>query len=126
MKPTIIPLLQQRMDKCTTEQFWAVAALTAADGFAITSAKSIVAAVTRCSVLFVLTIAVVWGVLFIIGRHRAYYKNRAAMVTLLQGEQDVPDFLKTPADPWSFNSLSGVVFYVGWVVLGCILCYYAV
>jgi len=36
MKHTILSILQQRMDKCTNEQWWAVAALTAADAFIVT------------------------------------------------------------------------------------------
>ena len=37
MKETILQLLQQRMDKCTTEQFWAVAMVTGLDAFVLHS-----------------------------------------------------------------------------------------
>ncbi len=127
MKHTIIPLLQQRMDKCTREQFWAVAALTAADGFLATHVDDIASKIPSCILLFAMTAATVWGILIIVDRHFAFYRNRAALASLLKGEPDVPDFLKAHGDPIrSLFTLSGVVFYLGWVVLGCVLCYVAV
>jgi len=126
MKEIIIPLLQQRMDKCTSEQFWTVGALTAADAFIITKGQVVGPKMPFSWILIALiTVATVWGVRIIVSRHNAYYRNRAAMVLLLGNEKDVPDFLKNPANPWTFNSLSGVVFYVLWVVAGWGLCFFA-
>jgi hypothetical protein len=113
MKETIITLLQQRMDKCTTEQFWAVASLTAADGFVIQSDK-----VSSGIALVAITIDTIYGVFFIFDRHFAFYRNRKLMGSLFKDERDAPDFLKTEPNPFRFYSLSGVLFYLLWVVLG--------
>ena len=40
------------------------------------------------------------------------------MARLLADERDVPDFLRDEPRRRSFNSLSGVMFYVGWILLG--------
>jgi hypothetical protein len=125
MKDTIIQLLQQRMDKCTNEQFWAVASLTAADGFVVSSHKDIAEITPAWLVLTAISAAAIYGIWFVIQRHFAYYRNRRAMVTLLAHEHDAPDFLKRKSSPCSANSLSGVAFFVGWILAGCILCYFA-
>jgi hypothetical protein len=94
MKDTIISLLQQRMDKCTREQVWAVAALTAADGFLATHVADIASKIPSCILLFAMTAATAWGIFIIVDRHFAYYKNRAALASLLEGEPDVPRLFK--------------------------------
>jgi hypothetical protein len=112
------------MDKCTNEQFWAVASLTAADGFVITSHKDILERTPSWLVLTAITVATIYGIWFVIQRHFGYYRNRKAMASLLTHERDVPEFLKREPNLCSLNSLSGVVFFVGWIVAGCILCYF--
>lgn len=124
MKDTIVPLLQQRMDKCTNEQFWAVASLTAADGFVVATHRDIAERIPPWFVLGAITTATIYGIWFVIQRHFAYYRNRKAMASLLAHEQDVPEFLKHKPNLCSINSLSGVVFYVSWIVAGCVLCYF--
>ena len=123
MKETIINLLQKRMDKCTTEQFWAVASLTAADAFIVSSREQLLHGLPRWFLLALITFASVYGVLFVIQRHLGFYRNRDAMAALLSDERDVPEFLRDEPRRRSFNSLSGVMFYVGWIVLGCVVCY---
>ena len=123
MKETIIALLQQRMDKCTTEQFWAVASLTAADAFVVSGRDQLLQSLPRWVLLSLITFASAYGVLFVIQRHLGFYRNRDAMARLLADERDVPDFLRDEPRRRSFNSLSGVMFYVGWILLGCIICY---
>jgi hypothetical protein len=122
MKDIIIPLLQQRMDKCTNEQFWAVAVLSAADAFFISEGQGRLAAIPTWLALAMLTLGTAYGVLFIIDRHRAYYRNRDAMAKLLEGEPDVPDFMRGPSKLRTFTALSGVSFYVGCVIVGYVLC----
>ena len=74
-----------------------------------------------------ITAATIWGICIIIQRHFAYHRNRAAMALLVEDEQDVPAFLKSRPNAWSFRSvLSGVLFYVVWVLLGWILCSVAI
>ena len=124
MKHTILSILQQRMDKCTNEQWWAVAALTAADAFIVTRHTNVG---SNLWVFVAITVATIWGICIIIQRHFAYHRNRAAMALLVEDEQDVPAFLKSRPNAWSFRSvLSGVLFYVVWVLLGWILCSVAI
>jgi hypothetical protein len=125
MKETMIGLLQQRMDKCTTEQWACVGALTAGDAFVITKGKDLALENLSLMLFGLITLATAWGVRVIIERHNIYYKNRAQMVELLKDEKDVPSFLKVHADPHSFNSLSGVIFCVGWVIACWASCFFA-
>ena len=59
MREAILQLLQQRMDKCTTEQVWAVAMFTGLDAFALHSSAAVagpapLAVVLHCGVAGVL------------------------------------------------------------------------
>jgi hypothetical protein len=40
MKNTIVPILQQRMDKCTNEQFWATGAIIGLNAFLLSQNKT--------------------------------------------------------------------------------------
>jgi hypothetical protein len=124
MKEALIALLQQRMDKCTNEQFWAVASLTAADGFVISSWKQITASIPAWCILLAITCATIYGCCFIVGRHFAYYHSRGELARMLHDVDLAPKNLRRVPDSMSFNSLSGVVFYVGWIVAGCTLCFF--
>ena len=120
----MISLLQQRMDKCTTEQFWAVAILTGTDVFIITQAQNLAAKMPYWILLLVISLVTVWGVCFIVERHFGWYRSRHVLASLLQNEPDVPERLKRFPNFWSLNSLAfGVGFYVVWVLAGCVLCY---
>jgi hypothetical protein len=124
MKEAIVSLLQQRMDKCTTEQFWAVAILTGSDVFIITQAQNLAVKICYGILLVGISVATVWGVGFIIERHCGWYRSRVALASLLQNEPDVPRGLKTSPNFWDWKSLVfGVGFYVVWVLAGCVLCY---
>ncbi len=124
MKATMISLLQQRMDKCTTEQFWAVAILTGSDVFIITQSQNLAAKICYWILLVGITIATLWGVGFIIERHCGWYRSRVTLASLLQDEPDVPESLKGSPNIWYWKSVVfGFGFYVIWVVVGCVLCY---
>ena len=123
MKDTLIILLQQRMDKCTTEQFWAVASLTTADGFVINCWSQITESVPAWMILGAITWATMYGAIFIISRHIAYYHNRRELARLLADVDIAPANLKRMPSLRSYNSLSGVVFYVSWILLGCFFCF---
>jgi len=122
MKSVIVPLLQQRMDKCTTEQFWAVAALLAADGFVIDKRAVLMAALPRCLLLLFVSAAAVYGICFIVQRHIGYYRYRDDLAVLLASENDIPEFLRHEPRPHSLNRFSGVTFYVLAVLIGSITC----
>lgn len=104
------------MDKCTNEQFWAVATLSGMNGFALAQHKKLLGLVPVWALLAFVTIATAYGVWFIIGRHRTYYFYRKELANLLQDENVAPEFLKKVPPAWRPNTLSGVVFYIGWVV----------
>jgi hypothetical protein len=123
MKSVIIPLLQQRMDKCTTEQFWAVAALLASDGFIIDKRDALIAALPWWVLLVFVTIASAYGIWFIIQRHIGYYRYRDDLAVLVAREPDVPEFLRHEPRRHSLNTLSGVTFYVVAVLMGSIVSY---
>jgi len=123
MKSVIVSLLQQRMDKCTTEQFWAVAALLAADGFIVDKRDALIAALPWWLLLVFVTIASAYGIWFIVQRHIGYYRYRDDLAVLLAHERDVPEFLRHEPRRHSLNTLSGVTFYVVAVLIGLIVCY---
>src|SRR5437764_14677141 len=94
MKSVIVPILQQRMDKCTSEQFWAVAALLAADAFVVDKRSVLLAAFPRWALLLFVCAATAYAIWFIIQRHVGYYRYRDDLAVLLAHEQDVPEFLQ--------------------------------
>lgn len=103
------------MDKCTNEQFWAVATISGMDGFALTEGKTLIATLPNWALAFLVSVATAYAVWFVIQRHQGYYFYRSQLVALLTDEKDVPSFLRTPPRSKS-NILSGVTFYVGWVI----------
>ena len=126
MKTTIVILLQQRMDKCTNEQFWAVAATTGMNAFLLSQKTTISSCINTTAMFIVLAVVTIYAISFIINRHIGYYQNRNVMQALLENESDVPNSMKLQLNPWSWKQLSGVVFYVSWVVLGAtgvVFCY---
>jgi len=113
------------MDKCTTEQFWAVTTLTGLDLSIISEKRNIIRVLQSTSIigvppnwfiLSIVTAATIYSAIFIVHRHISYYRHRADLTKLLQGEKDVPDFLKKCPDKWRGHSPSGILFYNGWIV----------
>jgi hypothetical protein len=111
MKASLIQLFQNRMDKCTYEQWWVTAA-TAALNLA-TSGRGWGAWVF-CGAVSVMAIR------FVVSRHHGYYKNRANLAEILQDIPEAPGFLKTAPHGSSYTTLSGVSFYC-WLILGTLL-----
>ncbi len=116
MKEALLGLLQQRADKCTTEQFWAVATLSGMNAFVIAQKKDLLTALPAWAVILIITVPTIYGTYYVIHRHTSYYVYRAALAKLLQNEADAPAFLKKCPPTWKGKSLSGVVFYVMWIV----------
>ena len=111
-------LLQQRMDKCTTEQFWAVASLTTLHGVLLLQHGDLPPGLSAVLVVLASTIATAHGVFFVVHRHRAYYTMRSAQAALLRDYPEAPEFLRSAPAPWKGAALTGVVFYVAWIVGG--------
>jgi hypothetical protein len=116
MKKTLVSVLQQRMDKCTSEQFWASSTLTAVNGFLILEKDQFLAVVPAWLILTALAIATGYGVFFIIHRHVAYFSIQNSLIDLLQGEKEIPEVFREKVSPWHISMLTGVTFYVSWIV----------
>jgi hypothetical protein len=122
IKAAMIALLQQRMDKCTTEQFWTVATLTAADAFLLTKGQELETHFSYSFIILALAFLTGWGMWIIINRHRYYYLNQCDLKSLLRNEKDIPYYLnQLPESTWKGDALSGVVFYLLWVVFGFLM-----
>lgn len=116
MKETIVSILEERMAKCTTEQFWAVATLSGMNAFVIAQAEVIKKLLPTLAILIALVLATGYGAWFIFHRHQSYYFLRRHLVRLLQDVEYAPQYMKTHSSATSATTLSGVVFYIGWVV----------
>lgn len=119
MKEAVADILQTRMDKCTTEQFWAVGALTAFGAFLISQKASILNeaelpawAVVAASLLLALYVAYL-----IVQRHTAYYALLTQLIDLVTTDSSLPQSVRDTISGWRGHSLSGVSFY-----LACDVC----
>ena len=122
MKNTIVTILQQRMDKCTNEQFWATGAITGLNAFLLSQNETICLFFSSWAILAVSTVACISGIFYVCNRHDAYYKTREAMAKLLRDvkETNIPDFMTEEVKIWNVCSLIGVAFYSGLIVVGWI------
>ena len=117
MKKTIVTILQQRMDKCTTEQFWAIGIITGLDAFMFAQSSQILVVFSTWVVIAVCIVIGVYAIYYVIHRHKSYYQYRADLVSLVKGEPDAPAAMKSEKSPCSCSSLIGTGFYVAWLVL---------
>lgn len=117
MKNTIVALLQQRMDKCTNEQFWATGAITGLNAFLLSQNKTVCLFFSSWAILAVSTVISIYGIFYVCCRHGDYYTTREAMAKLLRGENNIPDFMTKEVKNCS---LIGLTFYSGLIVVGWI------
>lgn len=110
MKAAAAEILQIRMDKCTTEQFWVVATLSGMHALAITQKKDL-GNINPWVIIATIVLATGYGLYFIVTRHLAYYRYRAQQVELFQNEPGIPAGMKESLHPWKGQALSGVGFY---------------
>ena len=116
MKEAIGSLLQQRMDRCGSEQLWAVGAITGFNGLLVTQSTAIVSALPRWVPLIAVIAASAYAVYYIVYRHKMYYLYQAALAGLLQDYQECPEVLKKAKNPRDPRTCTGSAFYVLWVV----------
>lgn len=113
MKGAFVEVLQTRMDKCTTEQFWAVGALTAFSAFLITQIGSVSAELPAWTIIAVSLALGLYVAYFIIQRHFAYYSLLSQLVDLLTGDPSTPESVKQGIQLWTKGrGLAGVTFYL--------------
>lgn len=128
MKGSLISLLQSRMDKCTSEQFWAVGIITGLSVFLISQSSIIHEKLPNCSVIVIAAqlILSAYGIYFVVHRHVSYYRLERELSLLLKTEKNAPKMLQQKHSWWEVPSLSGVVFYIIWILLTCVgvvICY---
>src|SRR5205809_41108 len=105
-------------EKCTAEQHWVVASVTAVDAAIIAGAEHLEFCIcVRLFATILLIIGLVCGVWFIRLRHNAYYFYRDAMANMLKDEEYLPRELREPANRGTKEALSGLVVYSLWIVL---------
>lgn len=117
MKDSIVTLLQDRMGKCTTEQFWAVATISGMNAFVVTEKDKLIAIAPLWLTVLIITLATAYGCWFTVQRHMKYYFYRKELATYLKDEKHIPGFLKHVPAQHSYNTLSGVSFYIGWMII---------
>jgi len=111
MKETIIQVMNNKMDKCTTEQFWVVAAITGLNAFLIINSKVVSTYFAKWQILLFTGVFCCYGLWFVINRHRAYWKLQKDLVDYLHEENNLPTVLREKPWPWSFKYFSGVALY---------------
>ncbi|UCC81250.1 MAG: hypothetical protein JSW64_07810 [Candidatus Zixiibacteriota bacterium] len=118
MKETIATILQQKMDKCTTEQFWATGAITGLNAFLISQTAPITALISNWAVVVASLFLALYGIYFVIHRHISYFVLHKELAELLKDEPIVPASIKIKPNKWKGHNLSGIVFFVVWIALG--------
>jgi len=113
----LLPVLQQRMDKCTSEQFWAVGAITGLDAFLLTQANEIRDLLPSWAVVAGAGLLAAYGFYFIIHRHIGYFELYDRVVDLIKDDPASPEMFKAYPSRWRGHSLSGVAFYCIWVAI---------
>jgi len=116
-KDALLQIFQQRMDKCTNEQFWAVATLSAFYA-GLLSNPSLSAGLAKWLIAIVLSAASFYGVFFVVNRHKAYYDYRKDFADLLKDCTFAPRVLKEARSAWDLSRFSGLFFYSSWILVG--------
>jgi len=117
MKDALLGVLQQRMDKCTSEQFWAVGAITGLDAFLLSQTTQIKLVAQSWMVISIVSLLAGYGFYFIVSRHVGYFYLYDKMVDLIKDDPDTPTMFKAYPSRWKVHSLSGVSFYCVWVAV---------
>lgn len=112
MKEAIAGILQTRMDKCTTEQFWAIGALTAVGAFLICQKSCLLVELPAWSIIVTSVTSALYVAYLVIQRHIAYFALLAQLVELVTTDPSTPESIKGTVQPWRGHSLSGVIFYL--------------
>ena len=103
MKETVAGILQTRMDKCTTEQFWAIGALTAFGAFLICQKSCLLVELPAWTIIATSTVLALYV---------AYYALLGQLVDLVTTEPSLPQSLRDTISGWRGHNLSGVAFYL--------------
>ena len=117
-------MFQQRMDKCTNEQFWAVAALSALYAAAVSQAGTTLPGIPKFLIAVALSASAFYGLFFVVHRHKAYYDYRKDITELVKDCAFAPAFLKETRSAWELSRLTGLIFYSAWIFGGYVVTMY--
>ena len=117
-RDTLLSILQQRMDKCTTEQFWAIAALTTLYAAIITKREIFLPGIPKWVVAIALSTTAFYGLFFVFHRHKAFYDYRKDFAELLEQCSFAPRFMKEARSAWEVRQFTGLLFYCAWIFGG--------
>ncbi len=102
-RDTILQIIDQQKNKMSSEQFWCVALLSGAFG-ALVLNKSDVSFLPSWLVILLSLLATVWGVVFVLDRHRNYRELQDTFARLVREETEIPPgWIKKPprfGDNW--------------------------
>lgn len=116
MKEAVLAVLQQRMDGCARDQFWAVAVVSGLNAFLAIQAPRVLALLPRYFLVTAVLLAGAYAIYYIIDRHRSYYGYRAELAELVAGEEWCPRWMRSPPKASSVKTWIGSGFYLLWVV----------
>jgi hypothetical protein len=114
---TVFVHLQACAEKCTAEQHWVVASVTAVDAAFVAAAEH--AQFGLCMRLFaatILIVALVAGLCLVWLRHCAYFFYRDAIAKMLETKHYLPSELREPATRNTLSGLSGALIYSLWII----------
>ena len=116
MKSTYITLIQHRMDKCGSNQLWAVATVTGLAVFTVTQKSTLTNTLPTWIIIASIAGLTICAIGYVLHRHHTYYKNSEVLVSILKNDPECPDLLKNCRKPWEFITFIGSGFYLGWII----------
>ncbi len=118
MKDKVFDYVTSAMEKCTSEQHWAVASVTAIDAAFVAAAEKLhFRGCTSVISAILLVVAFACGLCFVWLRHQDYFFWRDTLANMIRDEDYVPLILRRPADRKSIRPRAGVLAYSLWILL---------
>lgn len=108
----LLAIFQQRMDKCQTEQLWAVTTLGAAQAFVLSRSELFLTHLRREAILVCLGALCVGVLVFAIYRVHNYYEYRNDIAKLLKDQPDEPPYKYLKQDKGTFSA-HGLIWVFG-------------
>lgn len=110
MKPGEIEIYQQRMDKCTVEQFWMVALIGGMNGFMMTQKDLLTSALGTAAMCISAGLTLLVGIAYVLSRHAIYVHYERIVAGYLSRGSDA-EAVRIPGYRVAVAKLSGVVIY---------------
>jgi hypothetical protein len=116
-KDIFIDILQRRMDKTATEQFWVVALIYGLNGVLIFKKVAIISFLNKWVIITFSLFVTIIGTVYILQRMKTYIEATKEISQLISNEKDAPDSMRHPSR-WGGISPLGYGFYIFviWVV----------